>query len=62
MLVAIMQRSDFGVKDYGDLSLNCVPAQTVSQARGMKCRKGEEVMHMFGARPSKSLGEVFFII
>lgn len=52
-----MQQSDFGVKDYGDLSLHRA-AQIMSRARGMKCSEGEEVMHM----SQKSLGNVFFII
>lgn len=44
-----MQQSDFGVQDYGGLSLHCVPAQTTPGVRETKCREGGEVK--CGARP-----------
>ncbi len=53
--MAIMQQSDFGVQDYGYLSLHCVPAQIMSGVHGTKCREGGEVTLMFDAKPPNLL-------
>lgn len=49
--MAIMQQRNFSLRDYGDLSLYFVPAQTMSQGDA----------HISCQAP-KSLGNVFFII